>query len=97
VRAGAADLGLTPNAGLAVVSELCDRLGVIGALDAAVGPIKQRDRGLGAGELLTGLAAAQLAGEISTATITSSDQSGCSPQAAGCGQSETPCCLLHQR
>jgi hypothetical protein len=42
---------------------LCDRLGVIGALDAAVGPIKRRDRGLGAGELLTGIAAAQLAGE----------------------------------
>jgi hypothetical protein len=63
VRAGAPDAALTPNAGMAVISELCDRLGVIGALDAAVGPIKQRDRGLGAGELLTGIAAAQLAGE----------------------------------
>jgi hypothetical protein len=38
-------------------------VGVIKALDAAVGPIKQRDRGYGAGELLTGIAAAQLAGE----------------------------------
>jgi hypothetical protein len=45
VRIGAPDAALAPNAGLAVVSELCDRLGVIGALDAAVGPIKQRDRG----------------------------------------------------
>jgi hypothetical protein len=36
---------------------------VIGAVDAAVGPIKRRGRGLGAGELLTGTAAAQLAGE----------------------------------
>ena len=54
---------LTANAGLAAITELCDRLGVIGALDAAVGPIKQRDRGFGAGELLAGLAAAQLAGE----------------------------------
>ena len=36
---------------------------MIGALDAAVGPIKQRDRGFGAGELLAGIAAAQLAGE----------------------------------
>ena len=36
---------------------------MIGALDAAVGPIKQRERGFGAGELLTGIAAAQLAGE----------------------------------
>ena len=52
-----------PNAGLAAVTGLCDRLGVIGALDAAVGPVKQRDRGFGAGQLLTGIAAAQLAGE----------------------------------
>jgi Transposase DDE domain group 1 len=63
VRAGAPDAALTPSAGLVVVAELCDRLGVIEAVDAAVGPIKQRDRGFGAGELLTGIAAAQLAGE----------------------------------
>ena len=63
VRASAPDRSLTANAGLAAVTELCDRLGVIEALDAAVGPIKQRDREFGAGELLTGLAAAQLAGE----------------------------------
>ena len=63
VRPGAPDRSLTANAGLAAVTELCDRLGVIEALDAAVGPIKQRDRGFGAGELLTGIAAAQLAGE----------------------------------
>jgi hypothetical protein len=63
VRVGVPDRALTANAGLAAVGELCDRLGVIGALDAAVGAIKQRDRGFGAGELLTGIAAAQLAGE----------------------------------
>ena len=63
VRIGAPDRALTANAGLAAVTELCGRLGVIGALDAAVGPVKQRDRGFGAGELLTGIAAAQLAGE----------------------------------
>jgi len=62
-RVGAPDRALTPNAGMAAVGELCDRLGVIGALDAAVGPVKQRKRGFGAGELLTGIAAAQLAGE----------------------------------
>ena len=62
-RIGAPDPALTPNAGLAAITELCDRLGVIGALDAAVGPIKQRERGFGAGELLAGIAAAQLAGE----------------------------------
>ena len=62
-RVGGPDPVLTPNAGLAVISELCGRLGVIEALDAAGGPIKQRDRGFGAGELLTGIAAAQMAGE----------------------------------
>jgi hypothetical protein len=62
-RIGAPDRSLTPNAGLAAITELCGRLGVIEALDAAAGPIKQRDRGFGAGELLCGIAAAQLAGE----------------------------------
>jgi hypothetical protein len=62
-RIGAPDAALTPSAGLAAVSELCDRLGVIEALDAAVGPVKQRSRGYGPGQLLTGIAAAQLAGE----------------------------------
>jgi len=45
------------------VAELVDRLGVVGVLDEAVGPIKQRGRGLGAGEFLTALAAAQMTGE----------------------------------
>ena len=63
VRVGAPDAALTANAGLAAVTELCGRLGVIEALDAAIGPVKQRNRGFGAGELLTGLGAAQLAGE----------------------------------
>jgi hypothetical protein len=62
-RIGAPDRGLTLNAGLAMVTELCDRLGVISALDTAVGPIKRRERGFGAGQLLAGIAAAQLAGE----------------------------------
>src|SRR5258706_1266208 len=62
-RVGAPDRALTPNAGLAAVSGLCGRLGVVGAIDAAAGPIRQRGRGFGAGELLTGIAAAQLAGE----------------------------------
>ncbi len=60
---GAPDAALTANGGLAAVSELCDRLGVIEAIDAAAGPVKQRDRGYGAGGLLAGIAAAQLAGE----------------------------------
>jgi hypothetical protein len=48
---------------MAVVTELCEQLDVVGALDAAVGSIKQRARGHSAGQLLVGLAAAQLAGE----------------------------------
>jgi Transposase DDE domain group 1 len=48
---------------MAAVTELCEQLDVVGALDAAVGPIKQRARGHSAGQLLVGLAAAQLAGE----------------------------------
>jgi hypothetical protein len=62
-RVGAPDAALTANGGMAAISELCDRLGVIEAIDVAAGPIKQRDRGLGAGGLLAGIAAAQLAGE----------------------------------
>jgi hypothetical protein len=42
---------------------LVDRLGVIGSLDVAVGPIKVRQRGFGPGQLLVGLAATQLAAE----------------------------------
>ncbi len=63
VRVGAPDPSLTAVSGMAAVTELVERLGVISALDAAVGPIKQRDRGFSAGEVLVGLAAAQMAGE----------------------------------
>ncbi len=62
-RVGAPDAALTPNAGMAAITELCGRLGVAGALDAAIGPVKRRNRGYGVGELLVGLASAQLAGE----------------------------------
>ena len=40
VRVGAPDLALTPKAGLAAITELYDRLGVVEALNAAVGPVK---------------------------------------------------------
>ena len=63
VRIGAPDPSLTGVSGMVAVSELCERLGVIEALDTVVGPIKQRDRGYAAGALLVGMAAAQLAGE----------------------------------
>lgn len=63
VRIGAADPTLTNAAGLVVVAELSDRLGVVAALDEAVGPIKRRARGLTGGEFLLGVATAQMAGE----------------------------------
>ena len=48
---------------MVAVTELVDRLNMIRLLDAAIGPIKVRDRGHSGGQLLVGLAAAQLAGE----------------------------------
>ena len=63
VRIGAPDPTLTPVSGMVAVTELVERLDVIGRLDAAVGPIKQRRRGHTAGQVLVGMAAAQLAGE----------------------------------
>ncbi|MGH3403086.1 MAG: hypothetical protein ACRDRJ_11400 [Streptosporangiaceae bacterium] len=62
-RVGAPDRALMANAGLAAVTELCERLRVIESVDAAAGPVKQRDRGFSAGELLAGIAAAQLTGD----------------------------------
>jgi hypothetical protein len=59
---GRPDAGLTGVSGLAAVDALVGRLGLAGALDAAVGEFKQRDRGLSAGELLVAVASCQLAG-----------------------------------
>ena len=63
VQVGAPDPSLTAHAGMVVVSELVARLGVISSIDAAVGPIKERNRGFGLGQVLVGMAAAQLAGQ----------------------------------
>ena len=63
VRVGAADPTLTPVAGMVAVTELCERLDVVGRLDAVIGPLKQRRRGHTAGVVLVGIAAAQLTGE----------------------------------
>ena len=63
VRIGAPDPSVTRFAGMAAVTELIDRLGMIRLLDAVIGPIKERDRGFTGGQVLAGIAAAQLAGE----------------------------------
>ena len=63
MRIGAPDPTLTPVSGMVAVTALVERLDVIGRLDATIGPIKQRRRGHTGGQLLVGMAAAQLAGE----------------------------------
>jgi hypothetical protein len=62
VRIGAADASLTPASGVVAVAELVGRLGVTGALDDAVGAIKQRDRGLSAGQFLVAVGQGQMFG-----------------------------------
>jgi hypothetical protein len=62
VRIGTPDASLTPVSGVVAVAELIGRLGVTTALDDAVGSIKQRDRGLSAGEFLVAVAQAQMFG-----------------------------------
>ena len=62
VRVGAPDASLTPVSGVVAVAELVGRLGMVEALDDAVGPVKQRDRGLSAGQFLVSLAQAQMLG-----------------------------------
>jgi len=59
-RFGAPDASLTGSAGVLAVGELMDRLGVIEALDAGIGPIKTRALGVTGGELVASLAQCQL-------------------------------------
>ena len=63
IQIGAADPSLTAAGGMITVTELCGKLGLIEALDEAMGPVKQRRRGFTGGQVLAGMAAAQLAGE----------------------------------
>ena len=63
IQVGAADPSLTAAGGMLAVTELCGKLGLTEALDEGMGPVKQRRRGFTGGQVLTGMAAAQLAGE----------------------------------
>jgi hypothetical protein len=60
---GKSDEALTGSSGLAAVTELDARLAIVGALDAGIGSLKDRNRGLSAGELVMAMACAHLAGE----------------------------------
>ena len=62
VRVGAPDPSLTATSGVAAIAEFVDKLDVVGTFDRGIGPIKQRERGATAGELLVGLAQSQLLG-----------------------------------
>jgi hypothetical protein len=53
---------LTGVSGVAALAEVLDTLDVVGILDRAIGPIKKRDRGVTAGQVLVGLAQSQLLG-----------------------------------
>ena len=63
VQIGEPDPSLTGNGGVIAVTELIGKLSLIEALDAGIGPVKQRARGFTGGQVLAGMAAAQLAGE----------------------------------
>src|SRR5450755_2738763 len=63
IQIGTADPSLTAAGGKIAVTELCGKLALIEALDAGIGPVKARRRGFTGGQVLTGMAAAQLAGE----------------------------------
>lgn len=63
VRIGTADARLTPAAGVEAVREAEAVLGLAAALDAGIGVIKERNRGLTGGELLVSMASTQLAGQ----------------------------------
>jgi hypothetical protein len=62
VGVGAADASLSSASGVVAVAELAGRLGLVEALDDAIGSIKQRDRGLSGGQLLLSLAQTQMLG-----------------------------------
>ena len=63
VRIGTPDPRLTPAAGIEALREADRVLGLTDSLDAGIGPVKERNRGLSGGQLLLSMASAQLAGE----------------------------------
>jgi hypothetical protein len=62
-QVGESDAALTENGGLLLVAELDRALGITAALDAGIGPVKERDRGLSGGEFALSTAVVQLTGQ----------------------------------
>jgi hypothetical protein len=62
IEVRADDPTLTGQAGMLAAATLIERLEVVEAIDDAVGPIKERDRGLSAGEFVTSLAECLIGG-----------------------------------
>ena len=56
------DPSLTAHAGLALTGELVARIGLIEGIDAALGHLKSRRRGLSPGEFVVSMAESVLAG-----------------------------------
>src|ERR1019366_4642651 len=56
IQIGATDPSLTAAGGMIAVTELCGKLALIEALDAGMGPVKARRRGVTGGQGVTGLA-----------------------------------------
>ena len=56
------DPSLTAHAGLALVGELVARIGLVEGIDAALGHLKSRRRGLSPGEFVVSMAESVLAG-----------------------------------
>ena len=63
MQIGAPDGRLTAAAGVEALRETDPVLGITAALDAGIGAVKERARGLSGGQLLISMASAQLAGE----------------------------------
>ncbi|MEX0757640.1 MAG: IS1380 family transposase [Acidimicrobiia bacterium] len=56
------DATLTPSAGLSVVAETVEKVGLLDELDSRIGPVKRRARGLTGGQLVVSMAESLLAG-----------------------------------
>ena len=69
VRFGVPDGSLTGAGGVVALAELIRKLRVVPALDAGIGAIKQRDRGVSGGQVLAGIAQCQLLGGQNLAAL----------------------------